>query len=45
MIPKVDCCMQAIQYGVKSAHIIDGRIEHALLLEILTNDGIGSMLI
>ena len=43
MIPKVDCCMQAIQYGVKSAHIIDGRIEHALLLEILTNDGIGSM--
>lgn len=45
MIPKVDCCMQAIQYGVKSAHIIDGRIEHALLLEILTNDGIGSMLL
>ena len=43
MIPKVDCCMQAINYGVKSAHIIDGRIEHALLLEILTNDGIGSM--
>ena len=45
MIPKVDCCMQAIQYGVKSAHIIDGRIEHALLLEVLTNDGIGSMLL
>lgn len=45
MIPKVDCCMQAINYGVKSAHIIDGRIEHALLLEILTNDGIGSMFI
>nr|YP_009502080.1 acetylglutamate kinase [Porolithon onkodes]ASB29682.1 acetylglutamate kinase [Porolithon onkodes] len=45
MIPKVDCCMQALQDGVKSAHIIDGRIEHALLLEILTNDGIGSMLI
>lgn len=45
MIPKVDCCVQAIKYGVKSAHIIDGRIEHALLLEILTKDGIGSMLI
>lgn len=45
MIPKVDCCIQAISKGVKSAHIIDGRIEHALLLEILTNDGIGSMLI
>nr|YP_009541688.1 acetylglutamate kinase [Synarthrophyton chejuense]AYR05697.1 acetylglutamate kinase [Synarthrophyton chejuense] len=45
MIPKVDCCIQAINNGVKSAHIIDGRIEHALLLEILTKDGIGSMLI
>lgn len=45
MIPKVDCCIQAISNGVKSAHIIDGRIEHALLLEILTKDGIGSMLI
>ena len=44
MIPKVDCCVQAIKYGVKSAHIINGKIEHALLLEILTNDGIGSML-
>lgn len=45
MIPKVDCCVQAISSGVKSAHIIDGRIQHALLLEILTKDGIGSMLI
>jgi len=45
MIPKVDCCMEAIKHGVKSAHIIDGRIEHSLLLEILTKDGIGSMLV
>ena len=45
MIPKVDCCIQAINNGVKSAHIIDGRIEHALLLEILTKDGIGSMIV
>lgn len=45
MIPKVNCCMQALKSGVKSAHIIDGRIPHALLLEILTEDGIGSMLI
>lgn len=45
MVPKVDCCMQAVNLGVKSAHIIDGRIDHALLLEILTKDGIGSMLI
>ena len=44
MIPKVDCCMKAVKSGVKAAHIIDGRIEHALLLEILTRDGIGSML-
>ena len=45
MIPKVDCCLQAVKDGVKSAHIIDGRIKHALLLEILTKDGIGSMLV
>ena len=45
MIPKVDCCMQAVKCGVKSAHIINGGIEHALLLEILTKNGIGSMLI
>ena len=45
MIPKVNCCIEAIKSGVKSAHIIDGRVEHALLLEILTKDGIGSMLV
>lgn len=44
MIPKVDCCISALNAGVKSAHIIDGRLEHALLLEILTKDGTGSML-
>lgn len=44
MIPKVDCCIDAIRQGVKSAHIIDGRIRHALLLEVLTKDGIGSMI-
>uniref|UniRef100_UPI0030034387 acetylglutamate kinase n=1 Tax=Anunuuluaehu liula TaxID=3049639 RepID=UPI0030034387 len=44
MIPKVDCCISALQGNVKSAHIIDGRVEHALLLEILTSEGIGSML-
>ena len=45
MIPKVDCCVKALSGGVKSAHIIDGRIDHALLLEILTNESTGSMLI
>jgi acetylglutamate kinase len=44
MIPKVDCCTEAVIHGVKSAHIIDGRILHALLLEVLTKDGIGSMI-
>lgn len=44
MIPKVDCCINALQGNVKSAHIIDGRVEHALLLEIFTSEGIGSML-
>nr|AXF36099.1 acetylglutamate kinase [Gracilariopsis tenuifrons] len=45
MIPKVDCCIRALQNNVNAAHIIDGSVEHALLLEILTSDGIGSMLI
>ena len=37
MIPKVDACLEAINYGVKKAHIIDGRIEHSILLEIFFN--------
>nr|YP_009295911.1 acetylglutamate kinase [Schimmelmannia schousboei]AOM64846.1 acetylglutamate kinase [Schimmelmannia schousboei] len=44
MIPKVECCIKALQGNVKSTHIIDGRIEHSLLLEILTVGGIGSMI-
>ncbi|HEX3032754.1 MAG TPA: acetylglutamate kinase [Bacillota bacterium] len=43
MIPKVECCAQAITGGVNSAHIIDGRIPHSLLLEIFTDRGIGTM--
>jgi len=42
MLPKVDACIEAIRGGVKKAHIIDGRVEHSLLLEILTNRGIGT---
>ncbi len=42
MIPKVRCCMEAVQAGVKKAHIIDGRLEHSILLEIFTRQGIGS---
>jgi acetylglutamate kinase len=44
MIPKVECCIEALEGGVASAHIIDGRIEHALLLEIFTDGGVGTLL-
>jgi acetylglutamate kinase len=44
MIPKVDCCLIAIDSGVKRAHIIDGRLPHALLTELFTDEGIGTML-
>lgn len=45
MIPKVNCCIRSLAQGVASAHILDGRIDHALLLEILTDQGIGSMIV
>jgi acetylglutamate kinase len=45
MIPKVNCCVRSLAQGVRAAHIIDGRIPHALLLEILTDAGIGSMIV
>ena len=44
MIPKTDCCAMALDGGVKKAHIIDGRLPHALLIELFTNEGIGTML-
>jgi len=43
MIPKVDSCVQAVRSGVRRAHILDGRIAHVLLLEIFTDEGIGTM--
>ncbi len=43
MIPKVNCCLDALRGGVRSAHILDGRQPHSLLLEIFTNKGIGTM--
>ncbi|MEE1117482.1 MAG: acetylglutamate kinase [Methanosphaera sp.] len=43
MIPKVETCINAVENGVKTAHILDGRIEHSILLEIFTKDGIGTM--
>ena len=42
MVPKVDACLEAIDGGVNKAHIIDGRIEHAMLLELFTEEGIGT---
>ena len=42
MIPKVDSCIKAIYNGVNKAHIIDGRVEHSILLELFTSDGIGT---
>ena len=44
MLPKVECAVAALQSGVSSAHIINGCIQHALLLEILTNQGIGTLI-
>jgi len=44
MIPKVDCCVHALDGGVKNAHIIDGRLPHALLIELFTDEGIGTMI-
>ena len=44
MIPKVETCVKAIENGVKSCHIIDGRKKHSLLLEIFTTNGIGTMI-
>ncbi len=45
MIPKVKCCVRSLAQGVGATHIIDGRVPHALLLEIFTNTGIGSMIV
>ena len=42
MIPKVECCIAALRGGVKKTHIIDGRVRHAMLLEIFTKEGIGT---
>jgi len=44
MLPKIDSALTAVQGGVKSSHIIDGRIAHAVLLEILTDEGIGTLI-
>ena len=44
MIPKIDCCVEAVRRGVKKANIIDGRVPHSILIELLTNEGLGTMI-
>jgi acetylglutamate kinase len=45
MIPKVNCCLEALKGGVKKAHIVDGRKAHAILLEIFTKTGVGTEIV
>ena len=45
MLPKVDCCVEAVRSGVENAVILDGRIPHSILIELLSNEGIGTMLL
>ena len=45
MIPKIDCCKEAIRRGVSKVFIIDGRVEHSILVEILSDEGIGTMFV
>ncbi|UCB56310.1 MAG: acetylglutamate kinase [Thiotrichales bacterium] len=44
MLPKVNCALDAVKSGVKTSHIIDGRVEHAVLLELLTDEGVGTLI-
>ena len=44
MLPKIECALDAVNNGVRSAHIIDGRVEHSVLLEIFTNTGVGTLI-
>ncbi|VAW88562.1 Acetylglutamate kinase [hydrothermal vent metagenome] len=44
MLPKIGCALDAVKNGVNTAHIIDGRVQHAVLLEVFTNDGVGTLI-
>ena len=44
MLPKVSCALDAVKSGVRTAHIIDGRVEHALLLEVFSDEGVGTLI-
>jgi len=45
MVPKMEACLRAVEGGVPRAHILDGRVPHALLLEMFTSEGIGTMVV
>ena len=45
MVPKMEACLRAVRGGVPRAHVLDGRVPHALLLEIFTDEGIGTMVL
>ncbi len=44
MLPKIECALSAVQNGVNASHIIDGRVDHAVLLEVLTDEGVGTLI-
>ena len=45
MVPKMEACLRAVDGGVSRAHVLDGRVPHALLLEVFTDEGVGTMVI
>jgi acetylglutamate kinase len=44
MLPKVNCALSAINSGVNAAHIVDGRVAHAVLVELFTDEGVGTLI-
>jgi acetylglutamate kinase len=44
MLPKIGCALDAVKGGVRTAHIIDGRVPHAVLVELFTDEGIGTLI-
>jgi acetylglutamate kinase len=45
MLPKINCALTAVQSGVNSAHIIDGRVAHAVLIEVFSDSGLGTLIV
>ena len=44
MLPKINCALHAVGHGVAKAHIVDGTVKHALLLELFTDEGVGTLI-